>query len=309
MVGSINSLAALAGSRAAPCTVLYSSSDADTDIAEQSANDVAIALSELGLYPAIRSLEAVQPGDLLASSFVFCCDSFPAPRWIPRRYLPDHYGVKSFLTANAIAFSGSPMEASGLAKNKEACAESLSLAQIATPQILDLHDIADTDFPIVIKPIFGGASDRVEIVMTADNLRHSTSFSRHRELIAQRYLPGDEYTVGVVERNNRAFSLRPLKLEFDGMILSHKIKTVGPYPKIVPTSSVAIAEIVEKAFEALGCKGYARIDVRMDRFGQPYIIDVNLSPRMSKSEYFAISGRRFGLEYRDLVAAILKNLP
>tara|TARA_R110002073_G_scaffold69054_6_gene171320 strand:- start:12055 stop:12975 length:921 start_codon:yes stop_codon:yes gene_type:complete len=304
MASTINTLKGVERGRS---VVLFASDDADGAIAEASARDVADALRELGHNPEIRSLEALRSEHLEGSEVVVCCDSFPAPRWISQSDFPEQFGVKSYLLKQALKFTGSPSEATRLAKDKRACASALKAAGIPTPQLLDVHNICDADFPIILKPIRGGASNHVSMVKNRDELTNSVRVLGERRYIAQPYLSGDEFTVGVLERNGRGCALTPLKLEFDAPIFSKDLKTVGPYPSIVPMKCPAVEKLVEKAFVALGCRGYARIDLILDEYGDPHIIDVNLSPRLSRGEYFAISGRHSGIAYVELVAGIVNG--
>lgn len=68
----------------------------------------------------------------------------------------------------------------------------------------------------------------------------------------------------------------------------------------------AIQRLVEKAFRALGCRGWARADIMIrasDR--QPFLLEINTSPGMTGHSLVPMSARAAGLSYEDLCVGIL----
>ncbi|MGA0004733.1 MAG: D-alanine--D-alanine ligase, partial [Burkholderiaceae bacterium] len=65
-----------------------------------------------------------------------------------------------------------------------------------------------------------------------------------------------------------------------------------------------------KAFEALGCEGWARVDILWDDQtpnAQPQLLELNTSPGMTDHSLVPMAARESGLGYEDLVLAILKT--
>lgn len=59
------------------------------------------------------------------------------------------------------------------------------------------------------------------------------------------------------------------------------------------------------AWRVIGCRGYARVDMRVDRAGQPYVIEVNCNPDLSPEAGFFQAVRRLGYSYEAMVHRIL----
>jgi D-alanine-D-alanine ligase len=58
-------------------------------------------------------------------------------------------------------------------------------------------------------------------------------------------------------------------------------------------------------YRALEITGYARIDLRMDSDGKPYVLEANANPQIAYGEDFAESAEHAGLKYERLLDRIL----
>ncbi len=85
-------------------------------------------------------------------------------------------------------------------------------------------------------------------------------------------------------------------------------KTIGVYPApFSPKLARRIAEVSVAAFEALGCRDYARVDVRIDWDENPYILEVNPNPCMTPGVGIARAAGLAGWTYEALVQRFVKN--
>lgn len=67
-----------------------------------------------------------------------------------------------------------------------------------------------------------------------------------------------------------------------------------------------LQELVLKAWTALGCKGWGRIDVMLDSDGQFYLLEANTSPGMTSHSPVPMAARQAGLSFSQLVVRILE---
>ncbi len=67
----------------------------------------------------------------------------------------------------------------------------------------------------------------------------------------------------------------------------------------------AIGRIAKRTYRALDLNGYARIDIRLDADGRPYVIDVNPNPNLAYGEDFAESAESAGVTYERLLERII----
>jgi D-alanine-D-alanine ligase len=60
------------------------------------------------------------------------------------------------------------------------------------------------------------------------------------------------------------------------------------------------------AFKALGCSGWGRVDLMLDRSGKPYFLEVNTSPGMTDHSLVPMAARHAGMSFEDLCLKILE---
>ena len=66
-----------------------------------------------------------------------------------------------------------------------------------------------------------------------------------------------------------------------------------------------IQHLCKRAYRALELSGYARIDLRLDEAGNPWVIEANPNPQIAKGEDFAASAQKIGLGYEAVLQKIL----
>jgi D-alanine-D-alanine ligase len=68
-----------------------------------------------------------------------------------------------------------------------------------------------------------------------------------------------------------------------------------------------IESTARRAFQALGLRGYGRVDVRLDARNQPFVIDVNANPDVSPDAGFALAAARAKHAYADIIGWIAES--
>jgi len=61
-----------------------------------------------------------------------------------------------------------------------------------------------------------------------------------------------------------------------------------------------------RAFSVLGCRGWGRVDVMLDRSGMPQFLEVNTSPGMTDHSLVPMAARHAGVPFDDLCLRILE---
>ena len=75
----------------------------------------------------------------------------------------------------------------------------------------------------------------------------------------------------------------------------------------LPAATVEhIGRIAKRTYRALDLNGYARIDIRLDTDGRPYVIDANPNPNLAYGEDFAESAEKAGISYERLLDRIIR---
>jgi len=83
---------------------------------------------------------------------------------------------------------------------------------------------------------------------------------------------------------------------------------VSSMPCGLPTGEEEqIQQIVLRAYQVLGCRGWARADVMIDaRTRKPYLLEINTSPGMTGHSLVPMSAKAAGISYEDLCILLLQ---
>jgi len=132
------------------------------------------------------------------------------------------------------------------------------------------------------------------------------------EVLCEQFIEGDETTCPVLGEGAAAQALPVIRIvapegNYDYQNKYFTDTTQYHCPSGLPAhEEAAIQRLVEKAFRALGCRGWARADIMIrasDR--QPFLLEINTSPGMTGHSLVPMSARAAGLSYEDLCVGIL----
>jgi D-alanine-D-alanine ligase len=241
--------------------------------------------------------------------------------------------VVRWLERLQVPFTGSPSEALRLALNKHLTKRRLRAAGLPTPWSCVTSKLLPegTDFrwPVIVKPARRDASEGIDqssiATATAALARRVAAVLEQYgpPVLIEQFIPGREFTVALVE----APDLVPLpiaEVQFATSsavpwpILTYAAKwqpgtpdyeatvmqNAAPLP---PALSRLLSELAIKAFRAVGCRDYARIDLRLTLAGEPMILEVNPNPDMSPSACFAGAISAAGLDRAELMAHFVRQ--
>lgn len=181
---------------------------------------------------------------------------------------------------------------------------------------------AQTDFaavearlglPLFVKPATEGSSIGVTKVKEAGGLRAAFEEARKYDplVLAEAFVGGGEYTAAVLEREGALTVLPMVKIEpatefYDYQAKYFRDDTVYRCPCGLSAEREAqIAELVKKAFWAIGAASWGRVDFLMDEAGAAYLLEVNTAPGMTSHSLFPMAARQAGMSYEELVVQIL----
>ena len=66
-----------------------------------------------------------------------------------------------------------------------------------------------------------------------------------------------------------------------------------------------IKDFAKNSYQALGCTGWARVDILEDKDGEFYFLELNSSPGMTSHSCVPKSGEFMGLSYNEVVKKII----
>jgi D-alanine-D-alanine ligase len=223
--------------------------------------------------------------------------------------------VQAVLELLGVPYTGSGVLASALAMNKPMAKRVWQTYQLPTPawQVIDKSNPGPLTlpYPVVVKPTTEGSSVGVSIVRSAETLNSSLAeaFRFDPQALVEAYIPGKEVTVGILGEH----ALGAMEVIAKGEFHSYDVKyTAGREEFILPAPlSPSLYEHVLRvaltAHRALGCSGYSRVDTRINERGEVFLLEVNTLPGFTALSYLPRIAAAVGLDYGDLVEAILQQ--
>ncbi|MEA1940288.1 MAG: ATP-grasp domain-containing protein [Candidatus Caldatribacteriota bacterium] len=239
--------------------------------------------------------------------------------------------VRKQLDSYSIPYNLSGIESMEICRNKDLTYNKLKKKNVLVPDYLvfDTHfrfnkikllpQIEKIGFPLMVKPAGGGDS----IGITPKSIIHSLQELKNRylclkkelgpeKLIIEKYLPGREYTVGVLGNKFKKYILPII-----GFPKTHGIRDTATknkeykirykFEKIYQGNEKfkKLARIAINTFDAVGAYDAIRIDLKEDESGNIYVIDVNGTPALSLSGSFTFMASKVGLTHTQLIHLIL----
>jgi D-alanine-D-alanine ligase len=228
--------------------------------------------------------------------------------------------VQGLCACLGLPCTGSGILASALAMDKVMSKRIFESNGLPTPRwALLAHEpaagerdaLADWPLPYVVKPANEGSSVGVSIVDTRDQLDDALATARqfHGPVIVEDYIAGTEVFVGIL--NGRALGsveVRPTTRFYNYEAKYKRSDTQYLIPPQLPAPVIERAEqIALAAYNALGCTGHARPDLRVSTAGEVFVLEVNTLPGMTKTSLLPKIARSIGMDYPTLCEHILET--
>lgn len=230
--------------------------------------------------------------------------------------------VQGALDLIGIPYTGSDILASALAMDKWRTKLVWQAAGLPVADYVILD--ADSDFaaaeqrlglPIFVKPANEGSSIGISKVKTAGGLKAAYEEAAKYDSIvmAERFLGGGEYTVGILGTGKAARALPPIRIvpttefyDFDAKYL--RDDTQYQIPCGLPDAEIAaMQEMALRAYAVIGGRGWARIDVMLDAEGRQYCLEANTAPGMTDHSLVPMAAKAANISFPDLVLSLLED--
>ncbi len=216
-----------------------------------------------------------------------------------------------------IPYSGSGVLASALAMDKWRTKLVWQACGIPTPSHALLTRDSNFDavvgrlgLPLMVKPANEGSSIGMSKVSKTGDLAEARALAANYDsvVIAEAFIDGIELTAGILGE----VPLPLIKLEtprdfydYDAKYVSDDTRYLIPCG-LPPDAERVVREEALRAFKALGCSGWGRVDLMLDRSGKPYFLEANTSPGMTDHSLVPMAARYAGISFEDLCVRILE---
>ena len=296
--------------------VLFGGRSAEREISILSGTGVLQALQSKGVDahafdPAERSL-----AELAAEKFdrVFIA--------LHGRYGEDG-SLQGALEQLGIPYTGSGVMASAVGMDKITTKIVWLANGVSTPKyaVIDTDTdldkvVADLGLPLIVKPPLEGSTIGITKVTRAEDLKAAVDLAHKYDklVLAEQFIEGREFSVPLLGTGPSARALPIIEIvapegnyDYQNKYFTDDTQYHCPAPLDAALTD-AIQREVEKAYRALGCEGWSRIDVLLRESDQQFfLLEVNTSPGMTTHSLVPMAARAEGTSYEDLCVQILRS--
>jgi D-alanine-D-alanine ligase len=224
--------------------------------------------------------------------------------------------VQAVLDLIGLRYPGSGVLASALAMDKLATKRLWQAAQLPTPDFRVVSSVADVEqaarqwgYPFILKPAADGSSVGISKVKRREQIAEAYAAARGagRVVLAEQFIAGGEYTCAVLG----AEALPLIRIEPDGEFYDYHAKYISDKTRyhcpagLAPGHERSLQDICRRAFEALGCADWGRVDFLMGEDGKPWLLEVNTLPGMTTHSLVPMAARAAGIGFDELCLGLL----
>ena len=245
--------------------------------------------------------------------------------------------VPAMLDMLQIPYTGSDPQTLSICLDKARTKEILSYYKIKNPKFIIADDpetinCSELRFPLIVKPALEGSSKGI---YSSSFVKDETELKNEVERIVKEYrqdalieefLEGREFTVAMMGNNSETDVLPIVEINFSEFpkdfipIYSYEAKWIldtkeNPLDvfscpaKIDAELEQKIKETAIRAYKVLKCRDWSRIDIRLDKEGEPNIIEINplpgILPNPEDNSCYPKAARTAGLSYQEMINKVL----
>lgn len=295
--------------------VLFGGLSAEREISLQSGAAVLAALTEAGIEHVAIDVGQNVIADIQAAKIDRAFLALHGPGGEDGR-------IQALLEFLNIPYTGSDVQSSALAMDKLRTKQLWRGVDVNGKQGLPTPEFAvltqASDFAqvlaslggdVMVKPANEGSSIGMSRVNTAADLAEAFQKAAQYQgsVLVERLIVGAEYTVGVLDGE----ALPPIKLETDHSFYDFNAKYISDDTRYLCPCGLSAEQEQElktlalNAFNAVGCRGWGRVDVMADQQQIFYLLEVNTAPGMTSHSLVPMAAKAVGLTFADLVVSVL----
>ena len=231
--------------------------------------------------------------------------------------------VPAMLEMAGVPYTGSDPLGHAVSLDKAVAKELMLQAGIPTPPHVVMAGAGEPfrglAFPLVVKPRHESTSYGLRLVTDREELDRAVARigARYRQsALVEAYVEGREVCVGLLG-NDPPEVLPPVELDFSAretrvVTVEDKFHRREDEPaRICPAPlerrlATRVREIALATFRACRCRDYARVDIRVDRAGRPWVLEVNSMASLGAGGSYVLAASEAGYGFEELVARIVE---
>lgn len=232
--------------------------------------------------------------------------------------------VPAMLEMAGIPYTGSSPLGHALALDKVITKILMAQAGVPTPAFAVLdgsrNDVSHLRFPLVVKPRHESSSFGLRLVHDQAELDLAVTSivdTYQQEALVEEYIAGREIAVGVLGGKPN-ICLPLVEIDFSGrheamMTHADKMHKSEQEPARVCPAPVSQAladrlrDLSLRTFSACHLRDYARVDIRIDAQGEPFVLEINSMASLGWGGAYVMAARQAGFSFPELLTAIVNS--
>lgn len=225
--------------------------------------------------------------------------------------------IQGALETIGVPYTGSGVLGSALGMDKYRCKLAWQGAGLPTAESVLVREAADLSaaaalgFPLMMKPVHEGSSIGMARVTSVAELEQAWHTARQFDglVLAERWIDGIELTAAILGRE----ALPLIRLETPHAFYDYDAKYRAESTRyhcpcgLAPEVETRLQALALAAFDAVGASGWGRVDLMLDRTGQPFLLEINTVPGMTDHSLVPMAARAAGIDFDELVWRILET--
>jgi D-alanine-D-alanine ligase len=173
--------------------------------------------------------------------------------------------------------------------------------------------IASLGLPFIIKPVHEGSSIGMSKVEKPEDFAEALAKATEHDAVvmAEKWINGREFTIVLL--NGQALPVIRLEPPKDVAFYDYEAKynrndvQYGIPCGLSEAEEKTLQELALRAFQAVGCKGWGRIDAMQDERGNFWLLEVNTVPGMTSHSLVPKAAKAVGYDFDQLCVTILEQ--
>jgi D-alanine-D-alanine ligase len=247
--------------------------------------------------------------------------------------------IPAMLDMLQIPYTGSDALTLAICLDKARTKEILSYYKVPTAKFFVADKVEDAEnqnleFPLMVKPVSEGSGKGIYASSFVNNIEElkreikRITSEYNQSALVEEFLSGREFTVAILGNNGDARVLPAIEIRFDKYpagvkpLYSYEAKwildtkesdfDVFDCPaKIDAELERKINKVCLDTYRVLKCRDWSRIDLRLDKYGEPSIIEINplpgIMPDPTENSSFPKAARAAGINYNDMINTVLAS--
>ncbi len=247
--------------------------------------------------------------------------------------------IPAMLDMLQIPYTGSDALTLAICLDKARTKEILSYYKVPTAKFFVADKIEDAEnhnlnFPMIVKPISEGSGKGIyasSFVHSNDQLKREIkriTSEYNQSALVEEFLSGREFTVAMLGNNGDLKVLPAIEMRYDkypegtAPLYSYEAKWILDTKEndfdvfdcpanISKDLESKINKVCTDTYRVLKCRDWSRIDLRLDKNGEPNIIEINplpgIIPDPKENSSFPKAARAAGINYNDMINTVLAS--